>query len=254
MTRTLGIDLASAAARTGVALVEWSGEGGRLLRLDQPASDDRITELAAGCEVIAIDAPLGWPVAFTDALIAHRDGRPWPTTDPRELRLRRTDRLLGEQHIWPLSVSTDRIGIVAFRAARLLPRLGKGSAPARDGSDGVIEVYPAAALKTWAQGHRGYKLALIDHADRRRRITAWLETTFTLGIGEADAQSLIASSDLLDALICAVLAHEYLAGRTEAVPEADRASAAEEGWIHLPKPAPASPTARSARGARGNSR
>jgi predicted nuclease with RNAse H fold len=235
VTRTLGIDLASADARTGVALVDWTADGGRLLRLDQPASDDLIVELAAGCDVIAIDAPLGWPVAFTDALIAHRAGQPWPALDPSELRLRRTDRLLGARGVWPLSVSTDRIGIVAFRAAQLLPRLGTGSAPARDGSDGVIEVYPAAALMIWQQRHRQYKRDATDHAEGRKAIAEWLCATFRVQVGEEFAR-IVASSDLLDALICAVLAHEWLAGRTEAISESERSVALEEGWIHVPPP------------------
>jgi predicted nuclease with RNAse H fold len=231
--RTLGIDLASADARTGVAVVTWTDQAGRLETLAQPASDALIEELAPSCDAIAIDAPLGWPTAFAAAIAAHGAGLPWPGSSTAELRLRRTDRLLGEEKIWPLSVSTDRIGIVAFRAARLLPRLGRGASPARDGSDGVFEVYPAAALARWRRQHRGYKQLTPVQEAGRTGILAWLAQRFALDLNGQEPR-LVASSDLLDALICAVLAREAFEGRTEPVPEDDRDAARVEGWIHLP--------------------
>ncbi len=189
--------------------------------------------MAGDCDVVAIDAPLGWPIAFTAALVAHREGRAWPDVPTAELRLRRTDRLLGEEGIWPLSVSTDRIGIVAFRAARLLPRLGRGVAPARDGSDGVFEVYPAAALVRWRLQHQKYKRLEPAHETGRRDILRWLSDTFKIDL-VGKAERIAASSDLLDALICAVLAREAAEGRTESIPIDDRETARVEGWIHLP--------------------
>lgn len=233
--RTIGIDLASADRRTGVAVVTWAGDQGRLETLRQPASDDLIEELAAACDAVAVDAPFGWPVAFTDALVAHREGRAWPDVPTVELRLRRTDRRLSEEGIWPLSVSTDRIGIVAFRAARLLPRLHRGRAPARDGSDGVFEVYPAAALVRWELQHRKYKRLEPEHESGRREILHWVSETFAIDL-QGNDDGIAASSDLLDAFICAVLAREAAEGRTEPIPPDDAALAREEGWIHLPVP------------------
>jgi len=231
--RTLGIDLASADDRTGAVAVEWSASGGHVVEVAQPASDDLIEQLASTSSAIAIDAPLGWPIAFTDALIATRARHPWPEATAHELRYRRTDRVLAAERIWPLSVSTDRIGIVAFRAQRLLPRLGRGAHPSRDGSDGIFEVYPAAALRRWSQQSRAYKLVDPVHLANRELILSWLIDHFRLSDG-GNRHRLVSSSDLLDALICAVLAHEAMAGRTEPVPEADRNAAREEGWIHLP--------------------
>lgn len=116
----------------------------------QPLGDAAIFDLARTVDLIAIDAPLGWPSAFVLAVSGHAAGAPWPDMGMRALRYRATD--LHVQHqtgISPLSVSSDRIGIVAFRAARLLAMLRPGD-PARDGSRGVLGVYPAAALKRWA--------------------------------------------------------------------------------------------------------
>jgi hypothetical protein len=232
--RALGIDLAAADKQTGAAVVRWSAFGGQIEHLVQPASDDVIAQLAVDCDAIAIDAPLRWPRAFTDALINHRAGGPWPDLPPIELRYRVTDRSLAAEGIWPLSVSTDRIGIVAFRAARLLPRLGMGPNPRRDGSDGTFEVYPAAALARWDQQRRGYKLGLPEHAAGRRAILSWLSERHQVDAAP-HADRLVGSSDLLDALICAILAREALEGRTEPIPPDCAANALEEGWIHLPQ-------------------
>lgn len=65
--------------------------------------------------------------------------------------LRSTDRAvrdgLGPQ---PLSVSTDRIAFAAMRCARLLSALASAGHPVdRTGSGKIIEVYPAAALRSW---------------------------------------------------------------------------------------------------------
>jgi predicted RNase H-like nuclease len=232
--RTLGIDLASADARTGAVVISWAdGDGGKIDHIAQPASDSQIAALAVDADAIAIDAPLGWPIGFANAIASHRSGRSWPDTPDAELRLRLTDRRLGDEHIWPLSVSTDRIGIVAFRAARLLPRLGRGPSPARDGSDGIFEVYPAAALVRWAQRAKAYKRRDPGHEVGRRAILDWVALTFGIDPGD-HRESLVASSDLLDALICAILAHEGTEGRLEGPPEADRAIAREEGWIYVP--------------------
>lgn len=231
--RTLGIDLASADDRTGAVAVEWTDSGGLVVEVAQPASDDLIEQLASTSSAIAIDAPLGWPIAFTDALSATRARRPWPAATAHELRYRRTDRVLAAEGIWPLSVSTDRIGIVAFRAQRLLPRLGRGAHPSRDGRDGIFEVYPAAALRRWSQQSRAYKRVDPAHLANRELIFEWLIAQFRLSdCGNRDR--LVSSADLLDAMICAVLAHEATENRTEPVPDEDRETAREEGWIHLP--------------------
>ena len=72
--RTLGIDLASADDRTGPVTIEWTGAEGHIVDIAQPASDDLIEQLASTSSTIATDAPLGWPIAFTDAIIATEQG------------------------------------------------------------------------------------------------------------------------------------------------------------------------------------
>jgi hypothetical protein len=206
----------------------------QLVELKQPADDGSLEKLAEESDAIAIDAPLGWPIAFTNAIVGHRTHRAWPEVPDIKLRLRVTDRRLGTERIWPLSVSTDRIGIVAFRAARLMPMLGRGPSPARDGSDGIYEVYPAAALARWAQQSRRYKRRDPLHEAGRRAILEWLVVNFRLDL-RGHEERIVASSDLLDAVICAVLAREAKLGRTDAIPSGDQDAAREEGWIHMPR-------------------
>jgi Protein of unknown function (DUF429) len=178
---------------------------------------------------------VGWPRAFVEALKHHQAGDHW-LTDPQSpsLRLRRTDREVGSRdRIWPLSISTDRISIVAFRAARLLPLLGKCDSPSRDGASGIIEVYPAAALKRWGLPFRQYKRATRAHAAIRRSIRDSLVDRFDLDLG-GHAAALEGSADDLDAVVAAIIGREYASWRTEPIPPDAADVAREEGWIHLP--------------------
>jgi predicted nuclease with RNAse H fold len=228
----LGVDLASRAERTAACLIEWSAGRGRVRALRQPADDEVIHALAEGATRVAIDAPLGWPTAFVDAVMGHGRGDDWSSAMVRSLRFRDTDAHVYEQvGWWPLSVSTDLIGIVAFRAARLLTLLEPGVA--RDGSGRILEVYPAAAMARWDLPHRGYKGAagtgirtvIVDGLDR----VADVELA-------AHRPALIASDDLVDALVAALVGVAAELGRVDPIPDGSSAVARIEGWIRLPAP------------------
>ena len=62
--------------------------------------------------------------------------------------------------ITPLSVSADKIAHVALRCAVLLARLDAAGHPVDRSSAGpVVEVYPAASLRSWGLYRPGYKQA-----------------------------------------------------------------------------------------------
>lgn len=230
-TRFLGIDLASMSRRTAACLLDWQGSVARIRELRQPADDDLVVELAADADLVAIDAPFGWPAPFVDAVSGHAAGTSWPSAAVRDLAYRRTDQLVAATvGWWPLSVSTDRIGIVAFRAARLHSLLRPGSS-VRDGSDGVLEVYPAAALRRWGLPHRRYKRP--EGADVRKRIVTALPTVLPIDLaGHED--DLVASDDRLDAVVAALVAVSKSVGAVDPI-SPDLADAARvEGWIWLP--------------------
>lgn len=77
----------------------------------------------------------------------------------RTLAYRETDReasrLTGR---WPLSVSTDRLGLTAMRCAGLLARIAQsGIEVDRSGAGAVVEVYPGASLRLWQLPTAGYR-------------------------------------------------------------------------------------------------
>ena len=234
--RTLGVDLAAADENTALCLVEWTPRALRIERLiARRASDALIVDLAADADVVAIDAPFGWPTPFVDVIASYRTGAAWPRQRPDDLWFRRTDvRTQGRTGgRWPLSVSSDRIARPAERAARLLTLLGTwGRAAARDGSDAVIEVYPAGALRCWDIRADGYKNA--DAREARERIRDQLLGAVGLDVGEHERAELAAEDHALDALIASLVGRAFGLGRTTLPGEEDLDAARREGWIHLP--------------------
>ncbi|NLF05947.1 MAG: DUF429 domain-containing protein [Actinomycetales bacterium] len=235
--RTAGVDLAAEALRTAVAVIEWHDGGAHVAELRLGVSDDDILATIPTADVTGIDCPFGWPDAFVDLVVAHRDGslvapassaRAWR----RPLTMRATDlHVHATTGLTPLSVSADRIAHAALRLTAILATLESRGVPcARDGSARVVEAYPAAALQTWGLPFRGYKrgagtTARAGLVDRLQERAPWLE----LGAFE---QTCCASDDALDAVVCALIARAAAVGHT--VPAPDAAQARREGWIHLP--------------------
>ncbi len=228
---TVGVDFAAAPKNTAACELRWSEGQVTVERLD-PAVDDNafgalLDRLPEGGR-LGIDCPLGWPVAFTAALGAHGDHRPWPgrgsAGERGDLVWRATDRWVGERlGRWPLSVSTDRIGVTALRAAYLLDAWEVISSPIdRSGVRGpVAEVYPAAARRLWALS----PVRSVPEIEERTGVTF---------ASPAIRQACVGSEHAFDALISALVARAVALGLTSPPPSelADRAAA--EGWIHLP--------------------
>ncbi len=240
---TLGIDLASQNEKTAACILAWTATGAEIadLRLGRLLSGlDWLVELAAGREAIGIDAPFGWPVPMVDAVAAWAEGGPWADSEPRDLRLRLTDKRVWERKkITPLSVASDRIAIVAWRCAGLLTRLGAGAQLDRAGGSGVFEVYPAATLACWEIARAGYKARgraqeRAGQEARRRILEQLQERAPWLDLGSYEVLC-VESDDALDALIAALAARAAQLGRTvEPLPD-DVDLARVEGWIHLPR-------------------
>lgn len=234
---TVGIDLAASAATTAVAVLDWVG-GVRVTGLVQPAEDDDIVAACRDADKIGLDCPLGWPVPFVDFVTAHRDGRAVPpaaTIDQRRtLAYRATDLYCRDTFgMRPLSVSADRIGHAAFRAAALLPRLDPGTD--RSGAGRVVETYPAGSLRRWGDADpHGYKGA----AGRRHlavKVT-WLLTALPLTFGSDEIRRGCTTSDhAFDAVLAGITARLALQpGALEPVPAAFADLARVEGWIAVP--------------------
>ena len=238
---TLGVDLAADPKKTGICWIRWERGRAEVVDASLGADDEALLAAFPKADKVGIDVPFGWPDAFVHAVGAHRDGGEWPTTTRRQLRYRETDRYT-HAHVGlpPLSVSTDRIGVAAFRAAALLSELARrGDGVDRSGIGQLAEVYPAAALKIWGQRFRGYK-------DKRRKgqnhevrigmirdlegLAPWLS------LSEGVREACIDSDDVLDALIASLTARAAAVGWCEPIPDDSRDAARCEGWIQLPRP------------------
>lgn len=250
-TATYGVDLAARPARTAACLIEWRADGrGRVDCPAEGATDtDILTQLANDfITVSAIDSPFGWPALFVESLVSYADAGIWPDAPEErsaqeQMRLRVTDQAVYEEtKITPLSVSTDKIGVVAMRCARLLAAhwYAAGQPPDRSGFGSVIEVYPAAALAQWGISQRRgvsdpgtYKGASPAARARRTRIVDAIATAAPwLQMNEKVRVVCIDNDDCLDAMLCALVARACEIDHVLPVTDADAARI--EGWIRLP--------------------
>ena len=235
---TAGVDLAAENKGTALAIIEWTDEGAHLQSLLLGASDAAIIKATDGVCKLGIDCAFGWPDEFvhfvTQHSSLHDDG---PEVDGgmdwrRTLAYRETDRVAREvTGRWPLSVSTDRLGLTAMRCAGLLGRLAASSkAIDRTGAGYLVEVYPGATLRLWGFDTTGYRTSPDQRQRLHQAITSaapWLEFgSFT--------PLMVESSDAFDSVIAALAARNADLGfyRRPTPEQADRA--AREGWIALP--------------------
>ncbi len=238
--RTAGVDLASQDNRTALAEITWYDDHAVLDAVRMGVGNDAIVAAAKRVSLVGIDCPVGWPAAFTDLLIAARGHQVPLETGAnddarRPLAYRLTDRVVRAQTgRWPLSVSADRIAYPAMRCAGLLARIAVTGAPVnRDGVDSrVAEVYPAAALRIWRFPTAGYKT---DRSVREGVVAAVAAQAVWFDWGQSRL-ACVECADVLDAVVCALVAGAVAAGRTMAPAPDQRALAQEEGWIHLPDP------------------
>jgi hypothetical protein len=237
--RTAGVDLAADPRRTALAVVSWMPGAARLEQLALGVDDDDILDAATTVTRIGIDCALGWPDAFVEFVSAHARAEVAPEVDGgadwrRTLAYRATDRHIhARTGRWPLSVSTDRLGVTAMRCAGLTGRLAaRGLTVDRSGVTGVVaEVYPGATLRAWGfDNTRGYRV----DAEARRGLLAEIGVSAPgLDLGPF-ADLMIASPDAMDAVVAAFGARAAALGRFELPPAELTEHARREGWIVLP--------------------
>lgn len=236
---TTGVDLAAQPARTAVAVVAWGADGAELTTLRLDNTDADVVRLAQGSAQVGIDCAFGWPDEFVAYVSAHTRGEP-PHPDlrgiagRRRLAYRETDRVVQSlTGRLPLSVSTDRLGLTAMRCADLLAAFaGTGDDIDRSGATGrLVEVYPAAALRTWRVDVTGYKT---DAAARVRATASLLDAAPWLTVSPEQHALMAASDDPFDAVVAALIARAHAVRATHPVPPAHADRARREGWIALP--------------------
>jgi len=237
MLTLIGIDAAAQRTKTGYAIASWEGSSARIQRsgvMDGAgvALRELIDPLRAHTCLIAIDAPLGWPMGLREALATHSAGQRLSRM-PDSMFSRASDQRLRKLGHRPLEVGAALIARAAHGALSVLEELREASGQELPliwqpsvAASGVIEVYPAATLK--AHGHRstGYKKP--EQTTERREIAAALEPTI-IGIAERSERG----ADEFDACLCLLAAMDFLDGSC-AAPEPHELEAAQlEGWIWL---------------------
>jgi len=238
--RTVGIDVATQPNKTATCWIEWAN-GSATIDDESPISvdDDEIRRCVQSADKVGIDIPLGWPTAFVEAVERHHRRETWQATSMAALRLRATDRWLTVRArrpngadgtpLYPLSVSTDRIGVPALRIASALAPFD------RSGSGRIVEVYPKAALYVWGLPFDGYKGP--DQRRARENLVAQLraQVPWLRGSDRVWGRS-YASDDFLDALVASLVARAKACGLCDENFDPTSPEAQNEGWIALPIP------------------
>ncbi len=240
LTRIVGIDVSTEPKKRFIALAKVSGDTCLLdwiangTDVNQEILVDKLADAIEKGEkiLLAMDAPLGWPVALGNALSNHRAGGVLKTI-PHKLFRRETDdeiyRRLGKR---PLDVGADRIARTADAALSLIEgfscRLKKTITLAWSPnieSISAIEVYPAATLKAYGITNAGYKGK--EYRQVRQTMLSQLEKHIT--IPESLRSIIIENDDALDSAVCVLAGQDFILGRC--YPPVDYKLAKREGWI-----------------------
>ena len=160
---------------------------------------------------LAIDTPLGFSTEFRNLITSQTPLSTIDLSETNQYLYRKTERLLFERNMRPLSAIKDMIGSQATKGIHVLAKFAPLSDSCGVWSDGkiltAIEAYPAACKKSALTKRLWKKISL----------------------GEANL-------DIQDASICAVIAHIFRTNRDELWPPRDEIPV-DEGWIWLPNDA-----------------
>jgi predicted nuclease with RNAse H fold len=233
---TAGIDLAAEPKGTALAILAFMNNKAKIVYLEQGLDDQALIDKTINADKIGIDCAFGWPIEFAKFIAQNQDPKNKEPIDGgmdfrRTLSFRETDRVIKElTGRWPLSVSTDRLGLTAMRCAGLLSRYQQaGIEVDRSGAGKLAEVYPGATLRTWAfdttncRVNKEVRAKLIKELTQR---APWLELTNT--------ELMIESADAFDAVIAALAARAIQRGEYHKPSADQQARALIEGWVCLP--------------------
>lgn len=239
MIQILGVDCAVQPERVGLA--RGTFDDGRLVVHEAtPGSPDLVRQLKEWIapdvpNLLAIDAPLGWPAPLGTALAGHRAGQVLPD-DAHRLFRRATDVVISAIK-QPLDVGADRIARTAHKALEILaelagelgqPEIPLAWSPQLPRGVWAIEVYPAATLTACEIGIRGYKDRKTGEGDRRK-VLSKLQTHLTLA--DDLMGPCVTCVDVLDAVACLLSGADFLANRATPPTKNLEELAQKEGWI-----------------------
>jgi predicted nuclease with RNAse H fold len=232
-----GIDLAAEPKGTALAIIEFQSSKAKLVYLEQGLDDETLIDKTITADKVGIDCAFGWPIEFAKFIAKHQDPTNQDLIDGgmdfrRTLSFRETDRQVRElTGRWPLSVSTDRLGLTAMRCAGLLSKYQQAGVEIdRSGTGKLAEVYPGATLRNWDFDTTNYRVNNDVRAKLLQEIKAqapWLDLA-----GFED--QMFQSTDCFDAVIAALAARAVALGAYRKPAKEQMAKAKVEGWICLP--------------------
>lgn len=235
---TAGLDLAAEPKGTALALISWSPAGAKVVELTLGVADEQVIETALRADKLGIDCALGWPLQFIEFLNQYANLTESKTVFDGDMSWRRqVSYRESDRHVravtgrWPLSVSTDRLGLTAMRAAGLLSKMQHEQIEIdRTGTGLVVEIYPGASLRIWGFETTNYRTS----PELRQRLISDLKTAASwLELGSFETL-MIESCDAFDAVIAALAARAAAIGAASEPPKNVIDVAKIEGWIHLP--------------------
>lgn len=241
MTITIiGIDCAVDERNVGIAIGDYSDGICNLLLLPSRTQARPVHELVCDSinqstqTLLALDAPLGWPIALGNALSNHVAGAGIDVS-PNSLFRRGTDRFVKARFDkQPLDVGADRIARTAKAALELLDRIRSQTSfpiplvwkPDYTEKVAAIEVYPAGTLISYGLPDSGYKER--GKVDLRKQILRGLKSHMNLAV---DLESAEMNANVLDAIVCVLSGAAFL--RAQADSPSDLSEATKEGWIWI---------------------
>ena len=227
MVALIGIDCATQPNKVGLALGELDGDCVRIKacrtgnRNEAPASIVCSWLKPGETAVLALDAPLGWPLAIGRALAGHQAGAAMGATAHSLFRRQCDDEIYKRFGKRPLEVGANFISRTAVAALDLLADIrsiaGESIPLAWTPADleriTAIEVYPAATRLAHRSPGKGGSIEGLEPL---------LDLSALDGV-------LPASADAIDALVCVLAAADFIRG--QARPPLDLDTARQEGWI-----------------------
>ena len=235
---TWGLDVSTKKAKTAAVAIQWSTRGlAHVVDVRHPLRAVDIAPLIAEHKASrwAVDVPFGWPDLFVD-LMADRHKRPlpaeampaaadWEKWRTRQVAQRRTDRFLTDHpaiKTRPLPASFQMLGATAAMWVLVEAQLvSLGVQIDRAGLEGTVcETYPSAALAAWRLG-------------RAKQTWSELQENFDFLTVDTHLLPQLASDDVCDAVVCALVARARDLELTLGPPDNDLAASRREGWIHV---------------------
>jgi len=193
--------------------------------------------------LLALDAPLGWPVTMSEKLPLHKAGNPLGLEDSNRMFLRETDFVIWKEfNKKPLEVGASLIARTAASALELLENLRKSQNldiplawEMGDISEtSAVEVYPAATLAARGIALAGYRKGKSGETSRLQIIEN-LNRSYDIDIPNSQIAQAANSPDNLDAVVCVLAGVDFLRGKCIPIPDNLRDIAYKEGWIWVKK-------------------